>query len=75
MAAVVSNPQINDFSWFLKKKRLNTSGDFAFNRSEINFRKIRIDAKSSASANAARKNGLGILVIKKFITELNPNQK
>ena len=75
MAAVVNKPQAKDLSGLLKKKRLKTSGDFAFKRSEINLLKIRMDAKSKATAAVVRKNGLGILAIKKLVMELNPNQK
>ena len=32
IAAVVNNPQVKDFNGFLKKKRLKTSGDFAFKK-------------------------------------------
>ncbi len=75
MAAVVSKPHVKDFNGFLKKNRLKTSGDFAFKRSEINLLKIRMDAKSKATATAARKNGLGMLAIKKLVMGPNPNQK
>ncbi len=34
-----------------------------------------MDAKSKATATVARKNGLGILSIKKLVMGLNPNQK
>src|SRR4051812_36937219 len=46
IAAVVSNPHEKDFNGLLKKNLLNTSGDFAFRRSEINILKIRIDENS-----------------------------
>jgi len=75
MAAVVNKPQVKDLSGLLKKKRLKTSGDFAFKRSEINLLKIRMDAKSKATAAVVRKNGLGISAIKKLVMGLNPNQK
>src|SRR5688572_5749682 len=75
IAAVVSKPHVKDFNGLLKKNRLKTSGDFAFKRPEINLLKIRMDAKSKATATAARKNGLGVLAIKKLVMGPNPTQK
>jgi len=75
IAAVVSNPHEKDFKGFLKKKRLNTSGDLAFNRLESNRRKMRIDVKRSTKANIARINALGIASIRASMIGPNPNQK
>ena len=75
IAAVVSRPHVKDFNGLLKKKRLKTSGDFAFSRLEISLLKIRMDAKSNASANEARKKGLRTFAIKKSVSGLNPTQK
>jgi hypothetical protein len=75
IAAVVINPHKKDFNGLLKKNRLNISGFFAFKRSEINLRKIRMEEKSRANAKTAKKNALGIFAIKKLMMGLNPNQK
>ena len=74
IAAVVSKPHPKDFNSFLKKKRLNTSGDFAFSRSEISLRKISIEENSSPSDRMARKKPLGIFSIRKSIMGVNPTQ-
>jgi hypothetical protein len=75
MAAVVSNPHENDLNWFLKKNRLNVSGDLASSKSEISLRKMRIDENSSASENKINTNTLGTLVRRKSIIGVNPTQK
>src|SRR5688572_3745391 len=75
IAAVVSRPHAKDLSGFVKKKRLNLSGDFAARRSEINLLKIRMEENKSASEIEANKNGLGIFVKRKSMIGANPDQK
>ncbi len=75
IAAVVRSPQAKDLNWFLKKNRLNTSGDFAFNKFEISLLKISIDENNKASESIAMKNGLGIFASKKSMIGANPTQK
>ena len=75
MAAVVIRPHAKDLSWFLKKNRLNTSGDFAFNKFEISLLKIKIDENNKTNEMTAIKNGLGIFANKKSMIGANPNQK
>ena len=74
MAAVVSTPHKNDFNGLLKKKRLKTSGDLASSKSEISFRKIRMELNSNATATTVRIKALGTLSTKKEITQLNNGQ-
>ena len=75
IAAVVINPHANDLSGFLKKKRLNLSGDLAARRSEINFLNIRIEIKSKVTAISANKKGLLTDVIRKSMRGPKPDQK
>lgn len=75
IAAVVSSPQLKDLSWFLKKKRLNTSGDLAFSKFEISRLKISIDENNNPRERTAIKKGLGIFASKKSITGEKPYQK
>ena len=74
IAAVVRRPQENDFSGLLKKKRLNTSGLLAFNRSEISLLKISIDAKRRRIASTTRTNGLFTASINQLVTNEKPDQ-
>lgn len=67
IAAVVMRPHVKDFSGLLKKNLLKASGNRAFNKFEINLRKMRIDANNNTSASAVRKKGLGITSIKKLM--------
>src|SRR5215510_7769588 len=60
IAAVVTTPHPKDFNGFSKKKRLNASGDFAFSKSEMIFRKIKIELNSNTSAKNDRMKGLCI---------------
>jgi hypothetical protein len=75
IAAVVSSPHEKDLSGFVKKKRLNLSGDFAASRSEINLLKMRIEENKRPTAIMASKNGLSIVVNRKSIIGANPDQK
>ncbi len=75
IAAVVTSTHPNDLSWFLKKNRLNNSGDFAASRLEINLLKISIEPNSNARAIIANKNGLLMFANKKSIIGAKPNQK
>jgi len=61
MAAVVNNPHENDFHGLKKKKREKASGELAFNKSEINFRNKRMDAKRRINANPEMMKGLGAI--------------
>ena len=74
MAAVVVIPQKNDFQEFLKKKRLNRSGELASKRSEINFLKRRIELNNKPKANKANTKPLGMEFTRKSIIGLNPDQ-
>src|SRR5688572_30259963 len=60
MAAVVTRPHPKDFHGLKKKNRANASGDFAFNRSEINFRNSKIETKRITKAAVEIMKGLGI---------------
>jgi hypothetical protein len=75
IAAVVNRPQEKDLSGFLKKKRLNVSGDLAFNKFDINRRKIRIEEKSNTSENEIRKKTLEMWSKRNRIRGANPIQK
>ena len=44
IAAVVMRPHVKDFNGLLKKNLLKASGNRAFNKFEINLRKMRIEA-------------------------------
>lgn len=65
IAAVVRSPQVNDFNGLLKTKRLKASGSRASSKFEINLRKIKTDVNNKRRARAARKKGLGIILIRK----------
>ena len=59
IAAVVTIPQKKDFHAFLKKKRLNRSGEVASKSPDMIFLNSKIEVKSRANATSARKNPLG----------------
>lgn len=74
MAAVVANPQKNDLNVFLKKKRLNFSGELAMSKPEISLRNNRIETNNKATESSASKNPLGMVFTKNSITGLNPRK-
>ena len=74
IAAVVSNPHEKDLNGLLKKKRLNVSGLFAFSRSDISFRKIRMDANNMRMANTNGIRGLLMASTSQVVTNENPDQ-
>src|SRR5689334_14870185 len=74
IAAVVSRPQEKDLNGLLKKKRLNTSGLLAFNKSDISLRKMSMDAKSRRIASTTRMKGLFTISMSQFVTNENPDQ-
>src|SRR5688572_5339860 len=65
IAAVVTAPQKNDFHAFLKKNRLNRSGEVASKSPEISFLNNKIEVKSKTNANSAMRNPLGMIVKRK----------
>lgn len=75
IAAVVTRPQKKDFNGFLKKKRLNISGDLTSSRLEINLLKIRIEENNNTSEMTIRRKAFEIFFSKKSIIGANPYQK
>lgn len=75
MAAVVNNPQKNDLMVFLKKNRLNFSGELAISNPDISFLNSRIDRNNKPKENRAKRNPLGMIFTRKSIIELNPDHK
>lgn len=71
MAAVVMVPQKKDFHAFLKKNRLNRSGELARNNPEISFLKSRMEENSSMNDSAASINPLSMVFTTHATTEPN----
>lgn len=71
MAAVVTVPQKNDFQSFLKKKRLNRSGELASNNLEISFLNNKIELNNNINATSASTKPLGMMVTTNSVTGPN----
>jgi hypothetical protein len=75
MTAVVPSPHINDLKLFLKKNLLNLSGEFAISKVEISFRNRIMDVKSSVKDRSTSAKPCDILLSRKSIIGLKPDQR
>jgi hypothetical protein len=73
IAPVVIIPQKKDFPGFLKKKRLNRSGELAKSIPEISLLKRRIEENNKINDVRTSTNPFEIVLTKKSIIELNPD--
>jgi len=62
-------------NWFLKKNRLNTSGELALNRSDISLRNNSIDPNNRTNEKMIVIKPLGMICSSQSITGLKPDQK